>query len=185
MNRSVSLVENDTDHSIQIMDRLNRKDFKGLSPRADREHGLTRDVEFTLRNIGQGYHESNSQTTEYSLKRRYWIKSNRSVYKSVDPKQIVCVEALDHYCRFYVRNQSPIIASAKLKSEVYERDLSKLGTFFLLNRSTIINLDAVDQVDGNRVMIHNFKPLNKRELVVSKGRRKELFDALGIDFSSI
>lgn len=113
-------------------------------------------------------------------KDRYWIKSDRSVYEKVDPRHIVCVEALDHHCRFYIRNQSPIVTSAKLKQEVFENGLAPLGSFYLLNRSTIINLDEVDRIEGNQVIMKELKPLNNKALLVPKDRRKELFGYLGI-----
>ena len=113
-------------------------------------------------------------------KDRYWIKSDRSVYEKVDPKHIVCVEALDHHCRFYVRNQSPIITSAKLRGEVFENGLAAYGSFYMLNRSTIINLNEVDRIEGNQVIMKELKPLNNKSLIVPKERRKDLFGSLGI-----
>lgn len=113
-------------------------------------------------------------------KDRFWIKSDRSVYEKVDPRHIVCVEALDHHCRFYIRNQNPIVTSAKLKQEVFENGLAPLGSFYLLNRSTIINLDEVDRIEGNQVVMRELKSLNNKSLLVPKDRRKDLFDHLGI-----
>lgn len=111
---------------------------------------------------------------------RFWVKSDRSVYRKVDPRQIVCVEALDHHCRFHFKDQSPIVTNARLKSEVFDKNLSHFGIFYLLNRSTIINLEAIDQIEGNRLIMNGYKPLKKRDLIVSKDRRKELFELLGV-----
>lgn len=110
----------------------------------------------------------------------YWIKSDRSVYVKVDPRHIVCVEALDHHCRFYVRNHPPIIACVRLKSEVYEGGLEELGSFYLLNRSTIINLDEVDRVEGNNLILRDLKLFNRKNLIIPKERRKEVLNRLGI-----
>ena len=109
-----------------------------------------------------------------------WIKCDRSMYQKVNPQEIVCVEALDHYCRFHFRERPPITIKARLKCEIYERDLSHYDSFYLLNRSTIINLNAVDQVEGNRLILQDFKPLNNNKLIVPKERRAELFEHLGI-----
>ena len=111
---------------------------------------------------------------------RFWLKSDRSIYKKVNPRQIVFVEALDHHCRFHFKDQSPIVTSARLKSEVYEKNLSHFGIFYLLNRSTIINLEAIDQIEGNRLIMNGYRPLKSRDLIVSKERRKELFELLGV-----
>ncbi len=113
-------------------------------------------------------------------KDRYWIKSDRSVYEKVDPRHIICVEALDHHCRFYIRNEKPIVTSAKLKQEVFENGLGPLGTFYLLNRSTIINLNYVERIEGNQVIMKEFKTMNNKSLLVPKDRRRELFNYLGI-----
>lgn len=111
---------------------------------------------------------------------RYWIKSDRTVYKQVDPKHIVCVEALDHHCRFYLRNQPPVVTGARLKSEVYEGGLSEFGSFYLLNRSIIINLNEVDRVEGNQIFMKDLKMLRKKSLLIPHERRKDLFERLGI-----
>ena len=144
------------------------------------EQSFFRALDYTIQRVDLSRSGSIKRVFRPRNKDRYWIKSDRSVYEKVDPKHIVCVEALDHHCRFYIRNEKPIITSAKLKQEVFENGLGPLGSFYLLNRSTIINLDEVDRIEGNQVIMKELKPLNKKSLLVPKERRKELFDQLGI-----
>ncbi len=113
-------------------------------------------------------------------KDKYWIKSDRAVYSAVDPEDIICVEALDHHCRFYVKGMSPITTKAKLRSEVFENGLSNYNIFFQLSRSIVLNLHHIDRIDGNEIIIKEFKLMNKKALTISKQNKKLLFDALGI-----
>lgn len=162
---------------VERADQVHSSDF--LQKPYD-EQSFLRALDFTLQRVNSSSSGHFKQVFRPRNKDRYWIKSDRSVYVKVDPKHIVCVEALDHHCRFYIRNEKPIITSAKLKQEVFENGLGPLGSFYLLNRSTIINLDEVDRIEGNQVIMKELKPLNKKSLLVPKERRKELFDQLGI-----
>ncbi len=162
---------------VERADQVHSSDFL-QKPYDDKS--FFRALEYTIQRIDSGRGGGFKRVIRPRNKDRYWIKSDRSVYEKVDPKHIVCVEALDHHCRFYIRNEKPIITSAKLKQDVYENGLEPLGTFYLLNRSTIINLDEVDRIEGNQVIMRELKPLNNKSLLVPKERRKELFDYLGI-----
>lgn len=162
---------------VERADQVHSSDF--LQKPYD-EQSFFRALDYTLQRVDLSRSGSLKRVFRPRNKDRYWIKSDRSVYEKVDPRHIVCVEALDHHCRFYIRNEKPIITSAKLKQEVFENGLGPLGSFYLLNRSTIINLDEVDRIEGNQVIMKELKPLNKKSLLVPKERRKELFDQLGI-----
>lgn len=145
------------------------------------DDSFLRALQFTLQKVSVSGTGTFKRVFRPRNKDRYWIKSNRAVYEKVDPGNIVCVEALDHHCRFYIRNQNPIVTSAKLRQEVFENGLAAYGCFYLLNRSTIINLNMVDRIEGNQVIMKNLKPLsNKKSLLVPKDRRKDLFESLGI-----
>ena len=162
---------------VEQADRVKSSDF--LQKPYD-DDSFLRALQFAIQRVPMSRTGSFKRVFRARNKDRYWIKSDRSVYEKVDPRHIVCVEALDHHCRFYIRNQAPIVTSAKLRQEVFENGLASYGSFYLLNRSTIINLDEVDRIEGNQVIMKELKPLNNKSLLVPKERRKDLFESLGI-----
>lgn len=119
-------------------------------------------------------------------KDKYWIKTDRSTHVAANPGDIICVEAMDQYCRFYILNEKPLTAKVNLKAEVLDNGLSSYGHFFSLNRSLVVNKNYVDRVLGNQLKLKGLQPvdlkrLEQKLLTIPKDKRREIFAQLGID----
>ncbi|MEM9298011.1 MAG: LytTR family DNA-binding domain-containing protein [Bacteroidota bacterium] len=112
---------------------------------------------------------------------KYWIKTDRSEYQAVFMNDILCVEALDHYCRIYVSDlEAPLVTKASLKRDILEGGLMQHPHFFQLSRSVVINVNQVERVIGNFLFIKGLKLIGNRKLTIPKEKRKEVFQTLGI-----
>jgi len=173
---------------IQKADELVRCDF--LQKPYDDE-GLKRALKRALSRL-----KSRPQNTD-SIKIAYqprladiiWIKANHSTHVSVKWQSILCVEALDQYCRFYLTDQTPITTKANLKSHVLEECLGNYGEFCLLNRSMVVNRMFVDKVVGNEIILKGLRSkdeqlLRRKLMTIPKERKQEIFAFLGINVAS-
>ncbi|MEL7003858.1 MAG: LytTR family DNA-binding domain-containing protein, partial [Bacteroidota bacterium] len=110
-----------------------------------------------------------------------WIKTDRSEYHVVAIKDILCVEALDHYCRIYINNKkAPLITKASLKRDILEGGLMQHLHFFQLSRSLVININQVERVQGHSLIISGLQLMGNRRLIIPREKRKEVFQILGI-----
>ncbi|MDN5214713.1 response regulator transcription factor [Fulvivirgaceae bacterium BMA12] len=114
---------------------------------------------------------------------KYWIKTDRSEYHCVSQQDILCIEAMDHYCRIYVDGHAqPLMVKASLKGDIMEYGLATNSHFFRLSRSLVINLEKVEKVEGNVVHIRGLQLTRNRNVVIPKDKRKVVFQALGIPY---
>jgi len=98
----------------------------------------------------------------------------------IDIKDLVYVEALDHYCRFHIIGRKSITIKARLRSDIYENSLMMYENFHQLGRSIIININELVSIEGNRILFDDpsFKPI-----VIPKNGKRQLYELLKIDSS--
>lgn len=141
--------------------------------------------ERALQRVTGGLRPVSSQEMKIAFKSRgqdrYWVKTERSTFVGLNPKDIILIEAMDHYCRIHVVGNTPVITKANLKSDILENGLAGFPQFIQLNRSIIINTNFVLKVDGNLLTVDHLPNLDKRLLTIPKEKKKEIFYALGID----
>ncbi|MDN5203863.1 response regulator [Fulvivirgaceae bacterium BMA10] len=105
---------------------------------------------------------------------KLWLKTGRNTFEGVSVKNIIRVQADDHYPRIRVSDKKePILFKSSL-SGFYKNILSVYPAFFMLGRQQIINLNFVEKVQDNHVFIDGDK------FSIPKDRREELFLLLGI-----
>lgn len=109
---------------------------------------------------------------------RYWMRESKNNLMQVNVKDILYVEARDHYCQFVIRDKKPVMIKARLKNDIYENSLSAYPFFHQLGRSFIINLNEIVKIEGN---IIQFDDSSTKPIQVPKNARKELFQLLNID----
>ena len=110
---------------------------------------------------------------------RYWMREGKNNLTQVNVRDILYVEARDHYCQFIIRDKKPVMIKARLKSDIYENSLASYHFFHQLGRSFIINLNEIVKIEGN---IIQFDDPNTKSVQVPKNARKELFNLLNIEY---
>ncbi|MBO6239252.1 MAG: response regulator transcription factor [Butyrivibrio sp.] len=103
-----------------------------------------------------------------SAEKKYIIASLHGMRQKIDVSTIKYVEVLDHDLIFHT-TENDINSKGSLKEVIKE---IKSDIFFLCNKGYLINLEYVDEVDGNNVII------GKDTLQVSRAKKKPLIEAI-------
>lgn len=91
----------------------------------------------------------------------FFVKSDYKILKVVFG-EILFIEALQKYVRIHTTGQR-IVA---LMSMSHLEEILPVGQFVRIHRSSIVNLDKIDSIEGNLVRIE------KHQLPISKGQRE-------------
>lgn len=98
-----------------------------------------------------------------------YLKQKNKQYKIALPN-ILFIKAENEYVDYYLKNNKKILVHGTLKHLEDELLFSK---FTRIHRSYIVNLDAIDYIEGNRIVIGNQK------IPVSETYKKILIDKWG------
>lgn len=97
----------------------------------------------------------------------FFVKSDSKMVKVVF-SEILFIEALQKYVRIHTTGQRIVSLMSMSQLEA----MLPAGQFVRIHRSSIVNLEKIDQIEGNQVQI------GKHQLPVSKGQREEFLERI-------
>ena len=96
------------------------------------------------------------------------IKSGKKTYR-IPKDEILYIKSENEYLKYFTKQRGNILVYGAIKNAV--TDLAQYSEFFRVHRSYIINIRAIDYVEGHRICI------GQTFITISEGYRQTFFEA--------
>lgn len=109
-----------------------------------------------------------------SAKSKIWLPFGKSVFESVDPSDIIYVEAQNHHIYINLTEERQHEVKSSL-SEFYQKSLNDFSYFRKIGRKYIVNIKRIDRVENNHLIMEG-----NHSIPIPRDRKDEVLREVGI-----